>query len=629
MVLKYGYAGKMLRIDLTNRTIKKEETREDMAKIFLGGNGYSAKVLWEELKPKIDPLSPDNKILLMTGPLTGTGAPGSGFWEACFKSPLTNVWGESACGGWWGPMLKFAGFDGIILEGVSKEPAYIWVRDGEAEIKTAEAIWGKNVPETEEAIRKELGIPQARVLSIGQAGEKIVRFAGIAVDYERYAGRKGGGAILGSKKVKAVAVHGEGEIAIAKPREWEKGLREAEAAVNESLDSGGGFASGTIGSYDVCNEMGDLPTKYGETGHWDEVEDLYTNFERKYLTKNRACFGCLQSCGRVSEVKEGAFATPKYGGPEYETTCGFSAFMLQKDIEPVIKANYLCNIYGLDTISTSHMIAFAMLLYDKKLISKKDTDGLDIKWGDPHVALKLIEKIAYREGFGNLLAEGVKRMAEKIGSEAINLSLHVKGLEMPYHDPRAGKTQAIAYGTSNVGMDHFHPHETLDVECYGADLGLIPFGLPDPNTIDRFSEDPAKARITKLVIDYGTIADALVICKFHQYVNLGPDKYAKLLSCATGWNINGEKLLEIGDRIFNLARAFNVREGVRRRDDKLPIRIMQPASTGSTKGIGITNYENMLSEFYKLEEWDERGIPKPEKLTRLGLDDVAKYIVGQ
>ncbi|MEM4649911.1 MAG: aldehyde ferredoxin oxidoreductase C-terminal domain-containing protein, partial [Candidatus Bathyarchaeia archaeon] len=422
--------------------------------------------------------------------------------------------------------------------------------------------------------------------------------------------------------------YGEKEIPIAKPTEYGKALKECEQAVYASLNSGGGFPNGTLGGYDACNQFGDLPTKYGETGSWEAVSDLYQNFVNKYLVKNRACFGCMQACGRVSQVKEGPFATPVYGGPEYETTAGFTTFMLQKDIEPVIKANYLCNIYGLDTISTSHMIAFAMLCYEKGLITTKDTDGLEVKWGDPDVVIKLVEKIARREGFGDLLAEGVRRAAEKIGGEAPKLALHVKGLEMPYHDPRAGKTQAIEYGTSNTGMDHFHAHETLDVECYGADLGLIPFGLPDPKTIDRFSEDPSKASIAKLVMDWGTVADALVICKFHQYVNLGPDKYAKLLSLATGWKIDGWELLKIGDRIFNLARAFNVREGIRRKDDMLPPRIMQPATTGSTKGVGITNYEGMLNEFYKLEEWDENGIPKPEKLKRLGLNDVANYLAS-
>ncbi len=627
MVL-YSYAGKILRVNLSNKTVKTEDTRKDIAQLLLGGNGYAAKILWDELKPGTDPLSPENKIVLMTGPITGTGAPGSGFWEACFKSPLTGVWGESACGGWWGPMLKFAGFDGIIIEGASKDPVYLWVHDGEAEIKPAEGIWGQTVPKTEEMVRKEIGVPQARILSIGPAGEKLVRFAGIAVDLERYAGRKGGGAILGSKKVKAVAVYGEKEIPIAKPAEYGKALKECEQAVYASLSSGGGFPNGTIGGYDACNQFGDLPTKYGETGSWEAVSELYQNFVNKYLVKNRACFGCMQACGRVSQVKEGPFATPVYGGPEYETTAGFTTFMLQKDIEPVIKANYLCNIYGLDTISTSHMIAFAMICYEKGLITTKDTDGLEVKWGDPDVVIKLVEKIAKREGFGDLLAEGVRRAAEKIGGEAPKIALHVKGLEMPYHDPRAGKTQAIEYGVSNTGMDHFHAHETLDVECYGADLGLIPFGLPDPKTIDRFSEDPSKASIAKLVMDWGTVADALVICKFHQYVNLGPDKYAKLLSLATGWKIDGWELLKIGDRIFNLARAFNVREGIRRKDDMLPPRIMQPATTGSTKGVGITNYEAMLNEFYRLEEWDEDGIPKPEKLKRLGLDDVASYIAS-
>jgi aldehyde:ferredoxin oxidoreductase len=626
LVLKHGYVGRILRVNLTNKDIEKEETREDVAKLLLGGNGYSAKILWEELKPKIDPLSPENKIILMTGPLTGTGAPGSGFWEACFKSPLTGIWGESACGGSWGPMLKFTGFDGVILEGASQEPVYIWIHDEEAEIKPADGIWGKTVPETEEMVKKEIGVPYAKVLCIGPAGERLVRFSGIAVDYERYAGRKGGGAVLGSKKVKAVVVYGEGEISLDRPRQWEKALDEAEEAAYKKLAAGGGFPTGTIGSYDLCNEMGDLPTKYGETGHWDEVAELYNKFQNNYLIKNRACFGCMQACGRVSQVKGGPFATPIYGGPEYETVAGFTTFMLQKDIEPVIRANYLCNIYGLDTISTSHMIAFAMLLYERKLITRKDTDGLEVTWGNADVVIKLIEKIALREGFGSLLAEGVRRVAEKVGGEAPKLALHVKGLEMPYHDPRAGKTQAIAYGVSNTGMDHIHPHETLDVECYGADLGLIPFGLPDLKDIDRFAETPDKAKIAKLVMDWGTVADALVICKFHQYIDLGPDKYAKLLSCATGWNITGRDLLEIGNRIFNLCRAFNVREGIRRGDDELPERIKQPATSGSTKGVGITNYEDMLKEFYELEGWSEDGIPKPKKLQQLGLEDVAEYI---
>ena len=621
----YGYVGKMARVDLTSGKVKVEDTREDLARLLIGGNGYAAKILWEELKPGVDPLSPDNKIVLMTGPLTGTGAPGSGFWEACFKSPLTGVWGESACGGWWGPMLKYAGFDGIVLEGASKDPVYLWVHGGEVEVKSAGTLWGKLVNETEDLVRSEVGIPQARVLSIGPAGEKLVRFAGIAVDYDRYAGRKGGGAVLGSKKVKAIAVYGEGELPIAKPKEFEKVLKECEEKARASLKSGGGYPSGTISSYDLCNLTGDLPTRYGETGSWDEVSMVYTNF-KKYLIKNRSCLGCMQGCGRVSQVKDGPYATPIHGGPEYETTAGFTTFMYQKDIEPVIRANYLCNIYGLDTISTSHMIAFAMECYERGLISKKDTDGLEVKYGDPDVAVKMVEKIANREGFGDVLAEGVKRAAEKIGGEAPRIALHVKGLEMPYHDPRAGKALAVSYGVSNTGMDHIHPHEVHDVEVYGMNFGLIPYGLPDPSKLDRSSEGPVKASIAKLVSEYGVVADALVVCKFHQYVNLGPDDYAKLLSTATGWDVDGKELLNIGDRIFNLQRAFNVREGIRRKDDMLPERIMQPATSGSTKGVGITNYEAMLDEFYKLEEWSKDGVPSPDKLRRLGLDDVAEYV---
>jgi aldehyde:ferredoxin oxidoreductase len=625
--LAFGFVGKIARVDLTNGKVKKEPIDEKTAKRFVGCVGYAAKILWDELKPGIDPLGPENKLIMATGPLTGTLVPNSGSYEACFKSPLTGVWAETRSGGRWGSYLKYAGYDMLILEGKSEKPVYLTVLDGEVEIRPADKIWGKTVPETEAIIKEEIKTPQASVASIGVAGENKVKIACIMNDLERAAGRCGGGAVMGSKNVKAIATYGHGDIAVAKPHEFMKVLKATEENIMKHPGRAG-MLLGTIGAFTTVSQMGDLPTKYGWSGCWDKAEEFYDRFLKTNYIKNRACWTCMLACGRYSESK-GKWPTIAYGGPEYETAGAMSAFCLIDDNDALIRANYLCNIHGLDTISAGHMVAFAMQCYEKGLITKEDTDGIELTWGNAEALMTMLERIAKRQGFGDVLAEGIRGAAQKIGKNAIELALQVKGLDMPMHDPRAGKSLAVQYGTANRGMCHIHPQEVHDCEHLGADWDLKPYGLPEVK--DRFAENRDKAFIAKLLQDFGIGPDILGTCKFPQGTGFRLDFTAALLSAATGWQVSDKELLKLGERVINLQRCFNVREGLRRKDDMIPPALRQPHATGTSKGVAVTNYEAMLDDYYDLRGWDKQtGIPTRKTLKELELtdiaDDLAKHV---
>ncbi len=626
--LAFGFVGKIARIDLSNGKIMKEPIDEKTAKRFGGCVGYAAKILWDELKPGIDPLSPENKLIMATGPLTGTLVPNSGSYEACFKSPLTGVWGETRSGGRWGSFLKYAGYDMLIIEGKSEKPVYLSVLDGEVELRSAEKIWGKTVPETEDVIKEEICEPEASVASIGVAGENRVRIACIMNDLDRAAGRCGGGALMGSKNLKAIAAYGHGDVTVAKPDEFLKAVKATEENIMKHPGRLG-MLVGTIGAYTTVNQMGDLPTKYGWSGTWDKAEEYYARFLKNNYIKNRACWTCMLGCGRYSQ-SNGKWPTVAYGGPEYETAAAMSGFCDVDDTDSLIRASYLCNIHGLDTISAGHMIGFGMLCYEKGLITKQDTDGIELTWGNAEALISMIEKMAKRQGFGDVLAEGIRGAAARIGKNAIELALQVKGLDMPMHDPRAGKSLAIQYGTSNRGMCHIHPQESHDCEHLGADWDLKPYGLPIP-VKDRFAENKDKAFIAKLLQDFGIGPDILGTCKFPQGTGFRLDLLASVLSAATGWKISDKEILKLGERVWNLQRCFNVREGMRRKDDMIPPALKQPHATGTSKGIAVTNYESMLDDYYGLRGWDkETGIPTRKTLEELDLKDIAdeltKYV---
>ena len=626
-----GFAGRMLRINLTKNEIKQEDLDHNALRKFPGGVSYAAKVLVKELEPGVDPLSPSNKLMIATGPLTGTLCPGSGSLEVCFKSPLTGVWGESRMGGGWGPELKYAGFDMLVLEGKTERLSYVWVHDGEVEIKSAEHLRNETIPNTERLLREEIGEPRAKVMAIGPAGEKLVRFASILSNH-RAAGRCGGGAVLGSKNVKAIAVRGHKGVSVAHPEKFFASVRKAENTVMSNPSREAFSIGGTIGDLPGCDLAGDLPTKYGISNSWGKGESIYTRFRKNNLVNTKACTGCIIDCGRYVGVETGRWRTPLHGGAEYESMVAFTAFMLNEDVDAAVHATYLCNIYGMDTISCGNAIAFAMECHEQGLLTKKDMDGINLSWNNPEAIITMVDKIQKREGFGKILGEGVRKAAEEIGGRAPSFALHVKGLEMPFHDPRSGNSLILTYGTANRGMCHIHPFETFQVDGFKSDFGLIPYGLANPKKLNAH-EEKGKGKLVKLLQDFGVLFDILGTCKFLTYCGLDLKIYSELLSGLTGWDVDELELLKTGERAINLQRYFNCREGIRRKDDMVPRRICNLPAFGdysANREVKIENYDKMLDEYYDSRGWDRKtGIPSKEKLKELDLDEITGAIHAQ
>jgi aldehyde:ferredoxin oxidoreductase len=620
----FGYAGKILRINLTDNSISTETVNPDDLKLMLGGVGYAAKILYQELGKGIDPLGPENKLVFATGPLNATRAPGAGRVELCFKSPLTGGWGESSCGGDLAAMLKKAGYDLLIIEGKSNKPVSISINDDDIKIESAQHLCGKTTGEKIKIISDRINDKKVQIAVIGPSGEKLIPFAGVVIG-QRAAGRVGAGAVMGSKNLLAITVKGTGEIPIAKPREFAEAVKKSQKIVLNDPGSKGFMENGTTGDIPSCDEIGDFPTKNWRSNSWGKGGELYCHFAEHNLVTNRACFtGCLMPCGRVTHVKSGKWQTPEHEGSEYETVCAFTAFILNEDVDAAVHASYLCNEYGIDTISMGGIIAFAMDCFDNGLITTEDTGGMEIKWGDPDVFIELVKKIALKEpGIGELLSGGTRRAAQKIGKGAEQFAIHVKGLEGPAHDGRSGKALAVSYGTGNRGMCHIHPVEAMGFDCGKKDFGMGSLlGLPDPNDVDRWDEK-GKGAITKKLQDNGILPDILVCCKFYIYVGLGPRPFAEMVSALTGWDISPEELLKIGERAMNIQRLFNIREGFTTKDDQLPQRVLNVPEFGKYADIpksGIKDYHAMLAEYYQERGWDNQtGEPTPQKLKELGL----------
>ena len=629
----YGYAGKILRTNLSKGKIVKEDTRIELLKLYLGGTGYAARILWDELEKGIDPLSPQNKLIASTGPLTGTLTPSSGSVEFCFKSPLTGIFGQARAGGRFGPKLKFAGYDFLVVEGAAEKPVYINIYNDDVEIRDASHIWGKTVHETCKILLEEVGDPDASIACIGPGGERLIRFASIMVDYDRAAGRCGGGAVMGSKKLKAIVVNGDKSIEVARPDEFYEAAREALEAVSRRRTDFGRL--GTVGGLASLNESGALPAKNFQTCYYEYAENLSgEELARKYLIKRRACFSCPIGCGRYVAVLSGPYATPPHEGAEYETTDMLGVQPLLRELEPVIRAGYLCNTYGIDTISAGNAIAFAIEAFERGLISEEDTGGLKLRWGDPEACLKLLEMIIERRKIGDLLAEGVRRAAEKIGRGAEDFACHGKGLEIPAHDTRGtSKNLAIQYAIGNPrGACHIEPLWSPLWDFSRAELGLRELGLPWPPPESRFVEvGVRRGEACRILWLFGELASILGVCRFalqgEENSIMTPRRLSALVSALTGWDLDPKDLLLIADRVYTLKRCFNVREGISRRDDRLPKRMMEPLASGPTKGQRVENLDAMLDEVYEALGWDkETGKPKKEKLRELGLEDVAEVI---
>lgn len=619
-----GYYGKQLRVSLDSKKIVKENIDASILRKYLGGAGYAVRVLYDEIPKGTNPLLPENKLMFITSPLTDNRIPGGGSIMLCFKSPLTNAWGESRCGGDFGPNLKNAGYDALIIEGKSDLPVFLVINDDRVFIRSAKHLIGKKITEKIKIIRDELKDPKISIMCIGPAGENLVKIATVMFEH-RAAGRCGAGAVMGSKNLIGVAAKGSHKTPIAQPEKLTKTIKTCLKILRENDFATNLKKHGTTGDMAANDAAGDWPTKNWHSNSWGKAEQIYDQFFNRYLVKNHGCYtGCPIACGRISEVREGRFKTPLHEGSEYESLSAFTAFVFNENIEAAIHATYLCNEFGIDTISAGAIIAFAMECYENGILKKEEVGGINLSWGNPAALPELVRMISLREGIGDMLAEGVKIASERLGGGSEKYAIHGKGLEAPAHDPRSGKVLGVAYGTANRGMCHIHPLEGMAYDSGKMDWGLMKYGVPDPNTVDRWDEK-GKGKIVKILQDALIVPDILNTCKFFMYCGIYIDHLAEFLSALTGWNIDGQELLKVGERVINLQRLFNVREGFRRGDDLLPERMKQKPAFGFYENEDrcvIRDYEGMLDEYYQARGWDAKtGIPTKEKLLELELEE--------
>jgi len=610
--------GKILRVDLVNGKISEEFPDEDTLKLYLGGSGLATKYLIDEVPKGIDPLGPENKLIFMTGPLTGTPSPSTGRYSVVAKSPLTGIWGQANSAGFWGRDLKRSGFDGVIFEGISPKPVYLVTEDGKAELRDASHLWGKNTSETTRLIREELG-EKFNIACIGIGGENLVKYAAVMNDCDepnwgRAAGRCGMGTVMGSKKVKAIASKGNAKIEVANPEEYKAEAKQRYDWVNQSLLKMTLEVFGTATMLDLVHVKGGLPTRNWQTGIFEGADNINgTAINETILTNRKPCFACPIACGRLSEIKEGKYKS-KGEGPEYETLGTFGSMCGVDNLEAITLAHFLCNEYGLDSISAGNTVGFSMECYEKGILTKEDTGGIDLNFGDADLIVDLVPKIGKREGIGDLLAEGTRNMANKLGKDSIKFAMQVKGLELPAYDSRAAKITGLAYATANRGGDH------MAAWIEGPAFLSMPFMLIDDADVgDPIQEIPEKTFILKDLEDGFGVFDAIGGCKFMGIV-LSADDWASLISKLLGYDYTAADFRKTGERIFTLARIYNIREGLTRADDTLPDRLLEePLPEGPAKGQTV-NLDPLLDAYYEFRGWDKNGISTKEKLKELGLD---------
>ena len=629
----FGYMGKILRINLTNGKITEEPLEESVARKFLGGRGLGAYILFNEVKPGIDPLGPENKLVIATGVVTGIPFPGNSGLNVMAKSPLTGIWGESTSKGFFGPELKATGYDAIIIEGKAEKPVYLWIHDGEVEIRDASHLWGKPTREVQKIIKAELKDDRVQVGCIGIGGENLVKFANIMLGFNHFAGRTGMGAVMSSKNLKAIAVRGTGKVRYANEEKLVDLLVEkliSKEALSGPYFPDGLFKYGSLADLGYWQETGRLPTKNFRKSLFSGYENLTaeTLTDSPYIIRHNTCPYCTVGCNRITKANAPYQLNPEYALPEYESTAALSTLCMNDNLVAALKAIELCNKYGIDTMSTGVTIAFAMECYEKGLITKKDTEGLDLTWGNHKAIVQLVEQIAKRQGIGNLLAEGSRKAAEKLGGGAEDFAMHVKGMEFPLHDVRGMKGHGLGIATSNRGACHLQV-ETDDMfeSQLAPDIGIDEKTFPKEHR-DRLYAGPEKVKIVKIIGDLFAVFDSLIICKWTTYPCGGykTQTLVDVVATATGWDFTIDELMKTGDRIINLCRAFNAREGITRKDDKLPKRFSEPLPEGPYKGEAFPEdvFERMLTQLYELRGWDEKtGIPTREKLEELELGYVA------
>ncbi|MBT3215393.1 MAG: aldehyde ferredoxin oxidoreductase family protein [Deltaproteobacteria bacterium] len=600
----YGYTGTILRVNLTHGEVTKEALDLKMAEEFVGGRGLASRLLCAEIDPEIEAMSPENPLIFGTGPLTGTGAPATARYVVVCKAPLTGTIACSNSGGFFGPEIKFAGYDALIIEGESPEPVYLWIQDDRVEIRSASLLWGKTPVETESTLQK-LTHPASKIACIGPGGEKLSLMAGIVNDNYRLAARSGVGALMGKKKLKAIAIRGTGGVNLADPEQFWKASMDMHAKITGDPVSFGSFrAYGTASLVNLINEMGAYPTRNFQSDTFeDAVKTGGEAITEDILERNRACFACPISCTRVTEVKEGPYKG-RGEGPEYESTWSLGALCGVSNLEAVAKANYLCGDYGIDTISTGATIACAMELFETGALSEKEI-GFPLRFGDEAAMVRAVEMTGKREGFGDILADGSYRLAERYGHPEFFMG--VKKLEMSAYSPRVFQGMALQYATSNRGACHVRGN-TVAAELYG-----IPRYMP-PEVLEQKEE-----MVRRPFQNSTAFVDSTGICLFTKFA-ITHREICALLAPATGIDFNFDRSIVQGDRIWNLERMFNLRAGFTAADDKLPARVSEPSPDGPRAGSRAI-LQNHIQTYYQLRGWDEEGRPTRSKLKELNLED--------
>jgi aldehyde:ferredoxin oxidoreductase len=629
MMPSLGYRGKILHVELTRGRISVHSLDKDLARKYIGCIGLGGKILYDELPTWVSPLDPQNLLIFATGPVTGTPGLSAGRHSVITKSPLTGYFGDASSGGFWGAELKKSGFDAIVVAGRAPKPVFLWIRDEEAKLCDASSYWGMTTREADRAIKKDMGDTTAWVADIGPAGENLVRFAGISNDDgDRIAARCGVGAVMGSKRLKAIAVRGTKPVPVYDEAAIHDALKKLTLILKSDQTTQWTMKWGTSGAFSTMMKLGDTPIRNWTLGEFEHTEELSTPGEYAKIRKTqRTCYSCTIHCRPVVTVTDGEYKTEeKVEGPEYETLGSLGSNLLIGNIEQVAKLNDLCNLYGIDTISAGGVLAWAMECYERGLITTNDLEGAELKFGNGDSAIKILEGIAYRRGFGDILAEGTRRASRILGHGSESWAMEVKGLELPMHDPRAFQAMSLTYACSAVGADHMEG-ETMSIES-------LPPGLEHPfypeyglKSTDRLGIEE-KAHIAFVMQNSYQATSALGYCLIASASGgtAYPVKFnLEFYRSATGLQMSPEEFFKVGERIYNLKRAFNFKHGMEKDEDKLPERLLrEPLSSGGSKG-SVAQLHRMMKDFYTLRGWDlATGKPRKEKLQSLGMDDVAR-----
>lgn len=592
----HGYMGKILRVDLTVGTVWDESLNEAYAREYVGGSGLAARYAYDMVTAETDPLGPENPLIFMTGPMVGTAMPSAGRYSVCALSPATGLWGEANSGGFFGPELRFAGYDGVIITGKSDCPVWLSIVEGEAILFEATDLWGLDSYATQKCVRSLMGESRARVACISQAGENQAMMAAVMNDHGRAAGRTGMGAVMGAKNLKAIGVRGKAKVPVADAKTLNGlskaivgGLEDDMAAVSIQM-------AGTAGYVDMALMYGDMPIRYYQQDAWDEGSNLsgilmLDDFQNRTL----ACYRCPIACGR--ETRAPSYGVDKVDGPEYETLGALGSLVMVADQEAVIYAGHLCNVYGLDTISAGATIALACELFERGILTAADTGGLDIRYGDAAMVHRLLGMMANHEGFGALLAGGSYALAERYGVP--ELAVTVNKLEVPMHDPRAFSGMAAVYALSPRGACH------MQGDMYSVDTGQGPAYELDIEPGERFDSSEEKGRVAARQQAWRSLYNAFTLCQFQ---NPGVERILEALNAITGWDLVMDDLLPLGKRILTLKRRLNLRRGLTRADEQMPELLRQPLD-GGTEG-NVPDLDALLTGAYAEYGWDlETGAP--------------------